>query len=121
MSKSVTKFDLCSFSNVLRMTKIDPYLPARLLRSLLENCLPNYFLIDAKFLDNFRQRCQLYHATHSVVSTLERSDAVKLTSTDKISDDECKLFKSFEVMANIFSIYASIMQMVRAHEKLLPF
>ena len=109
ISKSVTKFDLCSFPNALRITKIDSCLPARHLRSLLKNCLPNYFLIDAKFLDNFRQRCQLYHATHSVVSTLETSDAVKLTSTDKISNDECKLLESPEVMANIHSIYASIM------------
>ena len=55
MSKSSGKFDLNTLSNVLRVTKIDPFLPAKHLRSLLETCIPSSIYIDSKFLSNFRR------------------------------------------------------------------
>ena len=110
MSKSVTKFDLSSLSSVLRMTKIDPCLPARHLRSLLETCLPSSIYIDAKFLYNFRRRCQLYHTRDSNVRVLNTNEALQLTSSKRISPEESKITESPEVINNIHSIYASIMQ-----------
>ena len=104
MSKSTIKFDLNSLSNVLRMTKIDPCLPARHLRSLLENCLPNNYLIDAQFLDNFRKRCQLYHATHSVVTHLQQTDAANLMSQNKISNKELTILDSDDNITNIHQV-----------------
>ena len=75
MSKIPNKYDLKSLSSVLKMTKIDPCLPARHLRSLLETCLPDTIHLDSEFLKCFRKRCQLYHATHSEVLALNNSDA----------------------------------------------
>ena len=49
MSKSKDKYDIKSLSNVLRMTKIDPCLPARHLRSLLQTCLPDTVHLDSDF------------------------------------------------------------------------
>jgi hypothetical protein len=76
MSKSVNKHDVNSISNVLKMTKIDPCLPARHLRSLLESCLPSSLFIDHDFLSHFRKRYQLYHAKNSDVTLLTTTDAM---------------------------------------------
>ena len=121
MSKSGNKYDVNSLSNVLKMTKIDPCLPARHLRSLLETCLPSSISIDHDFLSNFRKRCQLYHAKNCNVSLLTTADAMRLTSGDKISTEESSVVESPEVINNIQSIYANIMQSGTSSWKALAF
>ena len=63
----------------------------------------------------------MYHAIHSVVSKLATSDTVKLTSTNKISNDELNLLEGPEVMANMHFIYASIIQNGTSSWKALAF
>ncbi len=110
MSKSPAKIDLTSLTNILKMTKIDPCLPARHLRSLLEGCVDRFVDINADFFKNFRRRCQLYHATHADVSNLNNSDAIRLTSTSNISRDELSALDQPGLTTNIHNIYSNIMQ-----------
>ena len=63
----------------------------------------------------------MYYITHSVVATLAISNTVRLASTDKTSNDELNLLEGPEVMVNIHSIYASIMQNGTSSWKALTF
>ena len=58
----------------------------------------------------FRKRYQFYHATHKDVETLDQKDAMKLTSAQRISNEELKALEHPDTIENIHSIYASIMQ-----------
>ena len=64
MSKCPMKLDLKMLNGVVNMMKIDPHLPLRHMRSLLNGCVPKNIVLGATYLRNFHRRCQLYYAAN---------------------------------------------------------
>ena len=54
MSKCSRKFDIKILNGVVNMMKIDPHLPPKRMRSLLNGCVPKHIVLDAAYLRNFR-------------------------------------------------------------------
>ena len=84
-------------NGVVNMMKIDPHLPCRHIRSLLNGCVPKHIILDAVYIRNFRRRCQLYHAA-SV--SINNDNAILLTSTVRVSGQELKVLDDPEVVDN---------------------
>ena len=63
-SKSKSSIDLKELSGAVGMLKVDPHLPAKLLRPLLMNSVAQGNSITAQYMANFRRRCAIFHATN---------------------------------------------------------
>ena len=90
--------------------KIDPHLPARHMRSLLNGCVPKHIVLDADYLRNFRRRCQLYHAANPNNISINDNNAELLMSTVRVSGKELKVLDDPEVVSNFQQIYSNIMK-----------
>ena len=97
-------------NGVVNMMKIDPHLPSRHMRSLLNGCVPKHIVFDAKYLLNFRRRCQLYHAANPNSISINNNNAELLMSTDRVSGQELKVLDDPEVINNFQQIYSNIMK-----------
>ena len=85
MSKCSKKFDIKTLNGVVNKMKIDPHLPPRHMRSLLNGCVPKHIVMDAVYLRNFRRRCQLYHAANPNSISINCNNAELLMSQVKLS------------------------------------
>ena len=54
------KYDLKSMNMLVGMLKFNPSLDARIIRSILTECVRAHFNIDSNFINNFRTRAALY-------------------------------------------------------------
>ena len=61
-SNGHNKIDLNNMNTAVSVLKLNPSMPAQMLRPLLKDCLPCHTNIDAKFVDNFRRRVAIQHA-----------------------------------------------------------
>ena len=55
-------FDLKKIDALLVLLKSNPNLISIILHPLLTECIPNYFVIDVKFIVNYRARGAILHA-----------------------------------------------------------
>ena len=110
MSKCSRKLDIKTLNGVVNMMKIDPHLPPRHMRSLLNGCVPKHIVLDAAHLRNFRRRCQLYHAANPDSLTINNNNAELLMSKVKVSGKELKVLDDPLVVSNFQKIYSNIMK-----------
>ena len=97
-------------TGVVNMMKIDPHLPCRHIRSLLNGCVPKHVVLDAVYIRNFRRRCQLYHAANPNSISLNNDNATLLTSTVRVSGQELKVLDDPEVVDNFQAMYSNVMK-----------
>ena len=112
LSKSTghTKINLTSMNTAVSVLKMNPSMPAQMLRPLLKNCLPCNVNLDAKFIDNYRRRVAIHHAKNpnQPMITMEQCHALSnpkpLDRTDLIGMND-PLIRS-----NLNAMYGRIMQ-----------
>lgn len=99
-SKSPIKIDIKKLSTAVSVLKLQPQLRAVNLRSLLNNCVPEGFLLDHKFLKSFRTRVALYHAKNPDTLTLSDANARILTSNGNVTVDEMSVLNDDKLRLN---------------------
>ena len=70
-SSGHSKIELNSMNTAVSILKMNPNMPAQMLRPILKECLPCSTNIDVKFVDNFRRRVAIHHtknSNHNMVS-----------------------------------------------------
>ena len=92
------------------MLKVDPHLPAKLLRPLLMNSVAQGDSVTSQYMANFRRRCAIFHATNHNSVHLTISDCVKLTNTARISAKEEDMLLVPNINKNYRDMFTTIMQ-----------
>ena len=87
-SKSTTKLDLYALKAAIECVKLDPHLPAVLLRPLLSSCLPPNIELSSAYLSRFHRRCQSFLASGDDFDSTSNNIGNRLLSTTDLSQDE---------------------------------
>ena len=65
--------------------------------------LPSRFdSFGLRFLKCFRKRCQLYHAPHKDIESLDNTDAMNFTSAQRISKEDRDLTNASKFQKDLF-------------------
>ena len=90
--------------------KVNPIMPASMLRLILRECLPCNQNIDSKFMDNFRRRVAMYHAKNPSKPMVSMEECKVLASSKKLSPHDFIGMNDPIVRVNLDNIYAKILQ-----------
>ena len=102
--------DLSACNTAVDILKMNPSMPARMLRPMLKNVLPSHTHINGKYIDNFRRRVMMYHAKNPNASMVTMEDSIALTKDTQINKSDFLGMNDPVVQTNFRAMYGSIMQ-----------
>ena len=109
-SSGHNKIDLNSMNTAVSILKMNPSMPAQMLRPLLKDCLPCNTNIDAKHIDNFRRRVALNHARYPNQLMVSMDECQALAKDKKLDESDFIGMNDPLVRSNLNDMYSRIMQ-----------
>ena len=109
-SNGHNKIDLNIMNTAVSILKVNPSMPANMLRPLLKDCLPCHTNIDAKFVDNFRRRVALHHAKNPNQPMLSIEECKALSKHQDLTTSDYVGMNDPLVRTNLNAIYGKIME-----------
>ena len=105
-----SKIDLNHMNTAVSVLKMNPSMPAQMLRPLLKDSLPCNTNIDAKFVDNFRRRVAIYHAKNPNHTMLTMEQCKELSVRNNLTESDYVGMNDPLVRRNLNDMYGKIME-----------
>ena len=109
-SKGTNKLDLNACNTAVSMLKMNPSMPARMMRPLLRDVSPSETNINGKYVDNFRRCVMLYHAKNSDSAMVTMEEGIALTKRSNISESDFIGMNDPIIQTNFREVYGKIMR-----------
>ena len=109
-SNGHNKIDLNNMNTAVSVLKLNPSMPAQMLRPLLKDCLPCHTNIDAKFVDNFRRRVAIHHAKYPNQAFVSLEECKALSRHQDLTQSDYLGMNDPMVRTNLNTMYGKIME-----------
>ena len=104
------KIDLNQMNTAVTILKMNPSMPAQMLRPLLKASLPSHTNLTAKFVDNFRKRVAIHHAKYPNQELLSLAECQALSKESNLSGSDYIGMNDPLVRTNLNTMYGKVMQ-----------